>query len=110
MSANKLESLPAAGLSEDGAGSLEELYATNNCLTEKCVPLLTGHGRLRVLHLAFNQLQTFTARYDPGGQHTDGRRRLKGRRAFNRPACQDGGRDVGRVRVPPLGWRNIMRV
>uniref|UniRef100_A0A8C4F8L0 PPM-type phosphatase domain-containing protein n=1 Tax=Dicentrarchus labrax TaxID=13489 RepID=A0A8C4F8L0_DICLA len=61
VSANKLESLPAASLSEDSFSSLEELYVTNNSLTDKCVPLLTGHGHLRVLHLAYNQLQTFTA-------------------------------------------------
>ncbi|XP_057696678.1 PH domain leucine-rich repeat-containing protein phosphatase 1-like [Corythoichthys intestinalis] len=61
VSANKLESLPVASLSEDNLSSLEELYVTNNSLTDKCVPLLTGHGRLRVLHLAYNQLQTFTA-------------------------------------------------
>nr|XP_046248077.1 PH domain leucine-rich repeat-containing protein phosphatase 1-like [Scatophagus argus] len=60
-SANKLESLPAASLSEDSFSSLEELYVTNNSLTDKCVPLLSGHGHLRVLHLAYNQLQTFTA-------------------------------------------------
>ncbi|XP_041790927.1 PH domain leucine-rich repeat-containing protein phosphatase 1-like [Chelmon rostratus] len=61
VSANKLESLPAASLSEESFSSLEELYVTNNSLTDKCVPLLTGHGHLRVLHLAYNQLQTFTA-------------------------------------------------
>ncbi|XP_068175369.1 PH domain leucine-rich repeat-containing protein phosphatase 1-like [Antennarius striatus] len=60
VSANRLESLPAASQSEDGSSSLEELYATNNRLTERCVPPLTGHTRLRVLHLAFNQLQSFT--------------------------------------------------
>ncbi|KAL6108454.1 phlpp1 [Pungitius sinensis] len=61
VSANKLESLPAASLSEDSFSSLEELFVTNNRLTDKCVPLLTGHSHLRVLHLAYNQLQTFTA-------------------------------------------------
>ncbi|KAM9357855.1 PH domain leucine-rich repeat protein phosphatase 1-like [Symphorus nematophorus] len=61
VSANKLENLPAASLSEDSFSSLEELYVTNNSLTDKCVPLLSGHGHLRVLHLAYNQLQTFTA-------------------------------------------------
>lgn len=65
VSANKLECLPASSLSEDSSSSsrLEELYVTNNGLTDKCVSLLTGHSQLRVLHLAFNQLQTFTARY-----------------------------------------------
>lgn len=62
VSANQLESLPAAGQSEDSCSSLEEIYLTNNSLTDKCVPLLSQHGRLKVLHLAYNQLQTFTAR------------------------------------------------
>lgn len=61
-SANRLESLPAAGQSEESCSSLEELYLTNNSLTDMCVPLLSEHARLRVLHLAYNQLQSFTAR------------------------------------------------
>ncbi|XP_037553828.1 PH domain leucine-rich repeat-containing protein phosphatase 1 [Nematolebias whitei] len=61
VSANKLEDLPAASLSEDTFSSLEELYVTSNGLTDKCIPLLTGHSHLRVLHVAYNQLQTFTA-------------------------------------------------
>lgn len=61
-SANQLESLPAASQSEESCSSLEELYLTNNGLTDKCVPLLSHHGRLKVLHLAYNQLQSFTAR------------------------------------------------
>ncbi|KAM9832079.1 PH domain leucine-rich repeat-containing protein phosphatase 1-like [Neosynchiropus ocellatus] len=59
VSANRLESLPAPGPSEESG--LEELYLTSNLLTDRCVPLLGGHGQLRVLHLAFNQLQSFTA-------------------------------------------------
>lgn len=62
MSANKLDDLPAAGTSEDTLSRLEELYVTNNSLTDKCIPLLSGHALLKVLHLAYNQLQTFTAR------------------------------------------------
>ncbi|KAM6922032.1 PH domain leucine-rich repeat-containing protein phosphatase 1-like [Xenentodon cancila] len=61
VSANKLEDIPAASVSEDVFSSLQELYVTNNSLTDKCVPLLTGHIHLKVLHLAYNQLQTFTA-------------------------------------------------
>ncbi|KAG5849870.1 hypothetical protein ANANG_G00076280 [Anguilla anguilla] len=60
-SANKLESLPPSSLSEESQSILQELYLTNNRLTEKCVPLLTGHTHLRVLHLAYNHLQTFPA-------------------------------------------------
>ncbi|XP_036376831.1 PH domain leucine-rich repeat-containing protein phosphatase 1-like [Megalops cyprinoides] len=60
-SANKLESLPPSSLSEEGHSILQELYLTNNRLTDKCVPQLTGHCHLRVLHLAYNHLQTFPA-------------------------------------------------
>ncbi|KAG2458620.1 PHLP1 phosphatase, partial [Polypterus senegalus] len=60
-SANKLETLPPSTLSEESHSILQELYLTNNNLTDKCVPLLTGHCRLRILHLAFNCLQSFPA-------------------------------------------------
>ncbi|KAG9348078.1 hypothetical protein JZ751_004103 [Albula glossodonta] len=60
-SANKLESLPPSSLSEESQSILQELYLTNNRLTDKCVPMLTGHCHLRVLHLAYNHLQTFPA-------------------------------------------------
>uniref|UniRef100_A0A8C9XG39 protein-serine/threonine phosphatase n=1 Tax=Sander lucioperca TaxID=283035 RepID=A0A8C9XG39_SANLU len=60
-SANKLEHLPPSSLSEESNSILQELYLTNNRLTDKCVPLLTGHTHLRVLHMAYNHLQTFPA-------------------------------------------------
>ncbi|XP_031711122.1 PH domain leucine-rich repeat protein phosphatase 1 [Anarrhichthys ocellatus] len=60
-SANKLEHLPPSSLSEESHSILQELYLTNNRLTDKCVPLLTGHIHLRVLHMAYNHLQTFPA-------------------------------------------------
>ncbi|KAJ8268405.1 hypothetical protein COCON_G00135770 [Conger conger] len=60
-SANQLESLPPSSLSEESHSILQELYLTNNRLTDKCVPLLTGHSHLRVLHMAYNQLQSFPA-------------------------------------------------
>ncbi|KAG7275147.1 hypothetical protein CRUP_015801 [Coryphaenoides rupestris] len=60
-SANKLEFLPPSSLSEESNSVLQELYLTNNRLTDKCVPLLTGHAHLRVLHMAYNHLQTFPA-------------------------------------------------
>ncbi|GAB1285317.1 PH domain leucine-rich repeat-containing protein phosphatase 1 [Apodemus speciosus] len=60
-SANKLETLPAATLSEETSSILQELYLTNNSLTDKCVPLLTGHPRLKILHMAYNRLQSFPA-------------------------------------------------
>ncbi|XP_060731146.1 PH domain leucine-rich repeat-containing protein phosphatase 1 [Tachysurus vachellii] len=60
-SANKLESLPPSSLSDESNSILQELYLTNNYLTDKCVPLLTGHTHLRVLHMAYNHLQTFPA-------------------------------------------------
>ncbi|KAG8521134.1 PH domain leucine-rich repeat-containing protein phosphatase 1 [Galemys pyrenaicus] len=61
-SANKLEGLPPATLSEETSSILQELYLTNNNLTDKCVPLLTGHPHLKILHMAYNRLQSFPAR------------------------------------------------
>lgn len=63
-SANKLETLPAATLSEETSSILQELYLTNNNLTDKCVPLLTGHPHLKILHMAYNRLQSFPARWE----------------------------------------------
>uniref|UniRef100_A0AAZ3RGM5 protein-serine/threonine phosphatase n=1 Tax=Oncorhynchus tshawytscha TaxID=74940 RepID=A0AAZ3RGM5_ONCTS len=60
-SANKLEHLPPSSLSEESNSILQELYLTNNRLTDKCVSLLTGHTHLRVLHMAYNYLHTFPA-------------------------------------------------
>uniref|UniRef100_A0A8B9E5K0 protein-serine/threonine phosphatase n=1 Tax=Anser cygnoides TaxID=8845 RepID=A0A8B9E5K0_ANSCY len=60
-SANKLEMLPPATLSEETHSILQELYLTNNNLTDKCVPLLTGHPHLKILHMAYNRLQSFPA-------------------------------------------------
>ncbi|KAM6948577.1 PH domain leucine-rich repeat protein phosphatase 1 [Aplochiton taeniatus] len=60
-SANQLEQLPPSSLSDESHSILQELYLTNNRLTDKCVPLLTGHTHLRVLHMAYNHLQTFPA-------------------------------------------------
>ncbi|KAM9323617.1 PH domain leucine-rich repeat-containing protein phosphatase 1 [Pholidichthys leucotaenia] len=60
-SANKLEHLPPSSLSEESHSILQEFYLTNNWLTDKCVPMLTGHTHLRVLHMAYNHLQTFPA-------------------------------------------------
>lgn len=62
-SANKLEHLPPSSLSEESHSILQEFYLTNNRLTDKCVPMLTGHSHLRILHMAYNHLQTFPARY-----------------------------------------------
>ncbi|XP_072452240.1 PH domain leucine-rich repeat-containing protein phosphatase 2 [Chiloscyllium punctatum] len=61
VSANNLESLPPSSDIEDSLSVLQELYLTGNNLTDKCVPVLTGHPRLRVLHMAYNQLQSFPA-------------------------------------------------
>ncbi|ELW71279.1 PH domain leucine-rich repeat-containing protein phosphatase 1 [Tupaia chinensis] len=60
-SANKLETLPPATLSEETSSILQELYLTSNNLTDKCVPLLTGHPHLKILHMAYNRLQSFPA-------------------------------------------------
>uniref|UniRef100_A0A4W3JFZ0 PH domain leucine-rich repeat-containing protein phosphatase 2 n=2 Tax=Callorhinchus milii TaxID=7868 RepID=A0A4W3JFZ0_CALMI len=61
VSANNLESLPPSSDTEESLSVLQELYLTGNNLTDKCVPMLTGHPRLRVLHMAYNQLQSFPA-------------------------------------------------
>ncbi|XP_059420178.1 PH domain leucine-rich repeat-containing protein phosphatase 1 [Carassius carassius] len=60
-SANKLENLPPSSLSEESSSVLQELYLTNNHLTDRCVPQLTGHTHLRILHMAYNHLHTFPA-------------------------------------------------
>ncbi|KAG8442479.1 hypothetical protein GDO86_011320 [Hymenochirus boettgeri] len=63
VSANNLEILPAACLSAETQSMLQELYLTNNNLSDKCVPLLTGHPHLKILHMAYNHLQTFPASF-----------------------------------------------
>ncbi|CAM9573261.1 unnamed protein product [Lampetra planeri] len=61
-SANRLESLPPSVLGEgESVSTLQELYLANNQLVDKCVPHLTGHQHLRVLHLTYNLLTTFPA-------------------------------------------------
>ncbi|KAL0187790.1 hypothetical protein M9458_014889, partial [Cirrhinus mrigala] len=47
--------------SEESLSTLQELYLTGNNLNENCVALLVGHQNLRVLHMAYNQLQSFPA-------------------------------------------------
>ncbi|XP_053305347.1 PH domain leucine-rich repeat-containing protein phosphatase 2 [Spea bombifrons] len=60
-SGNVLESLPSLSNGEDVVSRLQVLYLTNNRLTDQYVPLLTTHSNLRVLHMAYNQLDTFPA-------------------------------------------------
>lgn len=47
---------------EESGTKLHALYLTNNQLTDQYVPFLIMHMNLRVLHLAYNQLETFPAR------------------------------------------------
>ncbi|XP_064414429.1 PH domain leucine-rich repeat-containing protein phosphatase 2 [Latimeria chalumnae] len=61
VSANNLESLPPAGSTEESLSMLQELYLTNNNLADECILILMGHPNLRILHIAYNQLQTFPA-------------------------------------------------
>ncbi|XP_061101100.1 PH domain leucine-rich repeat-containing protein phosphatase 2-like [Conger conger] len=61
VSANSLESVPPSSHTEENLGTLQELYLTGNGLTENCAALLVGHQHLRVLHMAYNQLQAFPA-------------------------------------------------
>ncbi|KAM8946115.1 PH domain leucine-rich repeat-containing protein phosphatase 2 [Pelodytes ibericus] len=60
-SANVLESFPSASSGEDAISRLQVLYLSNNRLTDQYIPFLTPHSNLRVLHLAYNLLETFPA-------------------------------------------------
>ncbi|KAJ8417818.1 hypothetical protein AAFF_G00226610 [Aldrovandia affinis] len=61
VSANSLENIPPSSQTEESLSTLQELYLTGNNLTENCAVLLVGHQNLRVLHMAYNQLQSFPA-------------------------------------------------
>lgn len=63
MSANALGKIPPSSESEESLSTLQELYLTGNRLTENCGALLVGHQNLRVLHIAYNQLLSFPARW-----------------------------------------------
>lgn len=63
LSANALETIPPSTQTEESLSTLQELYLTGNNLTENCAALLVGHQNLRVLHVAYNQLLSFPARY-----------------------------------------------
>ncbi|CAN2389443.1 PH domain and leucine rich repeat protein phosphatase [Pristimantis euphronides] len=60
-SANALESLPSMCSGEETGTRLQVLYLTNNQLTDQYVPFLIIHVNLRILHMAYNQLETFPA-------------------------------------------------
>ncbi|XP_066438656.1 PH domain leucine-rich repeat-containing protein phosphatase 2 [Eleutherodactylus coqui] len=60
-SANALESLPSMCSGEENGTRLQVLYLTNNQLTDQYVPFLVIHVNLRILHMAYNQLETFPA-------------------------------------------------
>lgn len=62
VSANALESIPPSSQSEESLSTLQELYLTENNLSENCGALLIGHQNLRILHIAYNQLLSFPAR------------------------------------------------
>lgn len=63
VSANALETIPPSSQTEESLSTLQELYLTGNNLNENCAALLVGHQNLRVLHVAYNQLLSFPARY-----------------------------------------------
>lgn len=63
VSANALESIPPSSQSEESLSTLQELYLTENNLSENCGALLIGHQNLRILHIAYNQLLSFPARW-----------------------------------------------
>ncbi|CAL8351779.1 unnamed protein product [Merluccius merluccius] len=61
VSANTLETIPPSSQSEESLSTLQELYLTGNSLNENCGSQLVGHQRLRVLHIAYNELLSFPA-------------------------------------------------
>ncbi|RLU18152.1 hypothetical protein DMN91_010395 [Ooceraea biroi] len=61
LSNNRLSELPyreEAGKSHQGSHTLEKLYITANCLTDTALDALTKFTSLRVLHIAYNTLDT----------------------------------------------------
>jgi len=66
--ANLLETLPVAAHSGQAEGAaeypaLQELLITGNRLNDKCALSLAALPHLRQLHLAYNHLATFPARF-----------------------------------------------
>lgn len=65
LSNNRLTELPyTEELGKNRTSSLEKLYLTGNCLTDAALDALGKLSALRVLHLAYNVLDTMPERYD----------------------------------------------
>ncbi|KAL0117499.1 hypothetical protein PUN28_010372 [Cardiocondyla obscurior] len=61
LSNNRLSELPyreEAGKSHQGSHTLEKLYVTANCLTDTALDALAKFTSLRILHIAYNTLDT----------------------------------------------------
>ncbi|XP_029178183.1 PH domain leucine-rich repeat-containing protein phosphatase 2 isoform X1 [Nylanderia fulva] len=61
LSNNRLSELPyreEAGRSHQGSHTLEKLYVTANCLTDTALDALAKFTSLRILHIAYNTLDT----------------------------------------------------
>lgn len=55
LSSNALTVLPQLNEIED-LNKLQELYLTQNSLHDDCINVISGYHRLKILHLAYNEL------------------------------------------------------
>ena len=63
VSRNRLTILPPLNDSHD-LNKLQELYLSGNCLTSDAVRLISGYARLKILHLANNEITNIVDRYE----------------------------------------------
>lgn len=66
LSNNRLSELPyreEAGKIHQGSHTLEKLYVTANCLTDTALDALAKFTSLRILHIAYNTLDTLPERW-----------------------------------------------
>lgn len=55
LSSNALTSLPPLNEIED-LNKVQELYLTQNSLQNDCILVISGYQRLKILHLAYNEI------------------------------------------------------
>lgn len=55
LSSNALTVLPPLNEIDD-LNKLHELYLTQNSLHDDCIDVISGYHRLKILHLAYNEL------------------------------------------------------
>ena len=64
LSKNRLSELPPLNANSD-LNRVQELYLMSNCLGDAAVSVIAGYPRLKVLHLAYNEIETLSNRYAP---------------------------------------------